>query len=153
MKIRGYRATDCALLAGHWLPGELLAAWLVHPPVLAEPLTIPLPAGGGARLYVVAGVACVRFAGLDWVARRARLQIGLAAGTQQHAQPVLELAIGVGFRVLDLHRLEGLLTPQISGLSDAVAAAGFVREATVPRALWHDGAVLDREIWGLVNHG
>lgn len=150
MRIRGYRGADAAMLRGHWLAGELLAAHLRDVPALAPEVSVALPAGGAERLYIVADSGWVRFSRVDWIARRARLEIGLAPGADRHAGSVLEQAVEVGTGALALRRLFGVLTPAVGAMPEVLAAAGFVAEAEVPRAIWHDGTVLDRQIWGRV---
>ena len=149
MKLRGYRSGDGGLLTGRWLPDELLAAPRPDWPVLAEPVTIPAPAGRlDELLAVVDAVAFVRFCSVDWVARRARLQIGLQEEAGEAALAVLELAVEHATGILGLRRLYGWVTLAQHAPTELLAKAGFAYEATIPRALWHGGAVLAREIWG-----
>jgi hypothetical protein len=145
--LTGFREADRGLLTGMWPPGELLAVALPDPPALARPHTVE----DTEPLYVVRNLAFVRFADLDRVHRRARVEVGLAPGAESHAAEVLVLAVAHGFAGLGLHRLHGWVTRAAGAPTDAVRAAGFVLEATVPRGRWHAGGPVDRETWGCVD--
>jgi hypothetical protein len=153
MKLRGYRGDDRALLTGRWPAGELLGLPMANWPALAEPTTVEPPAGPGEELCVVAGVAFVRYTELDWVHRRARLEIGVAH--ERHADAVdllVKLAVTHGFVSLNLRRLYGFVTPAARPGTPALESAGFLREASVPDGGWLDGGPVEREIWGAVRH-
>ena len=143
-RLTGFREADRGLLTGMWLPGELLAVAPPAPPALARPHTVD----GTGPLYVVRDLAFVRFADLDWVHRRARVEVGLAPGAESHAAEVLALAVAHGFAGLGLYRLHGWVTRAAGAPADAVRAAGFVLEATVPCGRWFAGRPVDRELWG-----
>lgn len=166
MMLRGYRDTDLPLLTGRWLPGELLGLAVPGRPALAEPARVPAPQGPDAdgaaaqddELCVVPGTGFVRLTGLDWVHRRARLEIGLRAGADGSAEPLLKAALDHAFRVLNLRRVFGWVTPAVAlpdGLPrDALLrGAGLAPEADIPRALWLDGRPVARQIWGATRHG
>jgi hypothetical protein len=154
-RIAGYRESHGHLLRGHWVPGELLGAAIaaVDRPVLAAPHAVPA-AAVNQELCVVPGAGFVRYAELDWIHRRARLEIGLREGAEGRAAAVLAAAVDFGFTNLGLHRLYGWAT-SVPGLgADAaatLAAAGFSREASIPEALWFAGRPRTREIWGVVD--
>lgn len=147
--LTGFRERDRSLLAGHWLPGELLGLPVADRPPLADAVTVEPPSAGSA-LVVLPGAGFVRLTELDWVHRRARLEIGLQAAPED---PVLLLktALAYGFRALNLHRLYGWVTPAVHPDLAALTAAGLEREAVVPQALWHDGRPVDRELWGVLD--
>ena len=147
MKLRGYRGTDRSLLSGPWLAGELLGLPLEDWPALADPTEVPPPAGHDEELCVT-DAAFVRYTDIDWVHRRARLEIGVHNRLSDVAE-LLEAAVGHGFTGLNLRRLYGWVT---TPGTDALAAAGFRREAVVPAATWFDGAPAAREIWGTIRH-
>lgn len=151
--LRGYRSTDRGLLRGPWLPGELLGLPLPDWPALAEPTTVAPPAGPDDEICVVPGVAFVRFAELDWVHRRARLEIGVAPGHAPDLDLLVKSAVAHGLHTLGLRRMHGWVTPLTEPPTAALTAAGFTREATVPEAVWLDGAPRTREIWAVVHHG
>jgi hypothetical protein len=151
MKLSGYRSSDCGLLSGRWLPGELLAWPQAEWPALAEQVTVAAPVGRlDDRLCVVSGTAFVRFCEIDWVARRARLEIGMQDEARDAAPAVLEGAIAHGTGVLGLRRLHGWVTPAVQPPTDLLAKSGFTHEATIPCALWHGGRQLARQIWGRI---
>lgn len=164
MMLRGYRGTDLPLLTGHWLPGELLGLPVPGRPALAEPASVPAPEGpdgpGGPddELCVVPGTGFARYAALDWVHRRARLEIGLQPGAADAAEALLKAALDHAFRVLNLRRVHGWVTPAVplpGGLSrdGLLRGAGLRPEADVPEALWCDGRPVARQIWGATRHG
>ncbi|MEW2520855.1 GNAT family N-acetyltransferase [Actinacidiphila alni] len=166
MMLRGYRDTDLPLLSGDWLPGELLGLPVPGRPPLAEPARVPAPrdpaedgaTGQDDELCVVPGAGFVRLAAVDWVHRRARLEIGLRPGAEGGAEPLLKAALDHAFRALNLRRVFGWVTPAVplpSGLPrDALLRdAGLAPEADVPRALWLDGRPVARQIWGATRHG
>jgi hypothetical protein len=166
MMLRGYRDTDLPLLTGGWLPGELLGLPVPGRPALAEPAQVPPPrdpgddvaAGRDDELCVVPGTGFVRLTALDWVHRRARLEIGLRPGAENGAEPLLKAALDHAFRALNLRRVFGWVTPAVplpDGLPrDALLRdAGLSREADIPRALWLDGRPVARQIWGATRHG
>ncbi|TDV54813.1 GNAT family N-acetyltransferase [Actinophytocola oryzae] len=144
MTITGYRQTDRPLLSGHWLRGELLGVPDPDAPVLTLPASIE-----PKNVYVVRDTAVVHFAELDWVHRRARLEIGLRPGTHDLAE-VVRLAVRHGFVVLNLRRLYGWVTPAVATPTEPLEAAGFVRETLVPQAIWHAGGPVDRQQWGVL---
>jgi hypothetical protein len=154
MKLRGYRSGDRALLCGRWLAGELLAEPLAGWPALAEPISVPAPGDrADERLCVVADTAFVRFCEIDWVARRARLEIGLQQASGDATLAVLDLAVVHALGVLGLRGLRGWVTPVVQPPTELLAKAGFDQEATVPQALWHDGTTVTRQIWGRLSDG
>jgi hypothetical protein len=150
-RLSGYRSADSALLTGHRLPGELLAHPLAGRPALAEPHTVA-PADGRSdeRLYIVRDAAFLRFAEIDWVHRRARLEIGVRSGAADQDARLVALAVVQGFEVLNLHRLYGWVTPVTGQGTEALSGSGFAREAVVPQAIWLDSEPRDRELWGVV---
>lgn len=95
---------------------------------------------------------------MDWVHRRARLEIGLRSGAAGGAEPLLKAALDHAFRALNLRRVFGWVTPAVplpDGISrDALLRdAGLAPEAAIPRALWLDGRPVARQIWGATRHG
>ncbi|HVK23844.1 MAG TPA: GNAT family protein [Actinokineospora sp.] len=152
MRLRGYRDSDRDLLAGHWLPGELIGLPLTDRPPLAEPTTVSAPVDDRAELCVADGIGFARFAEVDWVHRRARLEIGLRPDAADAAEQLVGLAVEHGLRVLNLHRVHGWVTPATTPRTDILARAGFQREAVLPDGAWHAGRAVDREIWGMVRH-
>ncbi|GAA3226353.1 hypothetical protein MTQ10_22665 [Streptomyces sp. XM83C] len=151
MKLKGFRAADAALLTGDWLPGELLGLPVVDRPPLAEPSRVPPPRDDRDELCVVPGTGFVRFTGVDWIHRHARLEIGLRSAAED-PRPVLEAALRHGFRVLGMRRLYGWLTPGVyDGTETVLKACGLQWEATVPQALWVAGGAMDRQLWGALH--
>lgn len=155
MKLRGYRDDDRALLTGDWLPGELLGRTPAVRPALAERTGISADQDRRAEVYVIDGIGVVRFAELDWVHRRARIETGLLPTSGGGAGTVLLRALlAHAFDVLNLHRVYGWITPE-TGADDssALLAAGFRREAEVPAAGWLAGRLVPRELWAAMRHG
>jgi hypothetical protein len=150
MKLKGYREADRALLTGPWLPGELLGLPVEGRPPLAEPSSVEPPADDTAELCVVPGTGFVRFTGVDWIHRHARLEIGLHSAARDPL-PVLEAAVEHGFRVLGLRRLYGWVTPDVHSAETVLKSGGFQWEATVPQALWVAGRAVDRQLWGALD--
>jgi hypothetical protein len=146
MMLTGYRQADQSLLSGHWLRGELLGLPDPDRSPLAEPATIE-----AKHVYVVRDRAAVHFAEIDWVHRRARLEIGLRPGTRNLAA-IVRLAVRHGFTVLNLRRLYGWVTPVAGTPTKPLTAAGFAHETSVPQAIWHAGAPVERHIWGVIRH-
>ncbi|GAB3465367.1 hypothetical protein [Actinophytocola sediminis] len=144
MMLTGYRETDQPLLSGHWVRGELLGLPDPARPPLTAPSTIE-----PRDVYVLRDQAIVRFAELDWVHRRARLEIGVREGRTDLAG-IVRLAVRHGFTVLNLHRLHGWVTPAAGTPTGPLEAAGFVRETVVPQAIWYAGAPVDRQQWGVI---
>ncbi len=151
--LRGYRHSDRGLLRGPWLPGECLGLPLADWPALAEPTTVPAPAGPGDELCVAPGAAFVRYTELDWVHRRARVEIGVQPGHLDAAELLVKSAVAYGFDGLNLRRLYGWVTPAVEPPTGVLAGAGFAREASVPAGIWLAGRPADREIWGVVRDG
>jgi hypothetical protein len=153
MKLRGFRDTDRPLLTGHWLPGELLALPLADRPALASPLAVPAPGDrSDQRLCVAGDVAVVRYTELDWINRRARLEIAIQDPglDEPKVKQIVELAVAHGFGGLNLHRLYGLLTPAGGAPTEPLAAAGFRLEGGLPQGIWLFGRPVDRQLWGAV---
>jgi hypothetical protein len=153
MKLRGFRDADRSPLTGHWLPGELLALPLADRPALAAPLAVPAPGDrADQRLCVADDVAVVRYTELDWINRRARLEIAVQDPglDEPKVKQLVELAVAHGFGGLNLHRLYGLLTPAGSAPAEPLAAAGFQLEGALPQGIWLYGRPVDRQLWGAV---
>jgi hypothetical protein len=152
MMLKGYRGGDAHLLTGPWLPGELLGLPSPDRPALTEDVTVEPPTDHTTELCVAPGAAFVRFAELDWVNRRARLEIGIQADAVDAAAMLLKTAVAHGFHVLNLHRLYGWVTPALDPPRSVLDSAGFQPEATVPGGGWLDGAPVQRQIWGALRH-
>lgn len=155
MILQGYRQSHAGLLSGWWLPGELVGLPLPDTPALAERAVVHPPADRTTELCIVPDVAFVRFTEIDWVARRARLEIGVqpASGDRASVSLLVETAVSHGFRVLNLHRVYGWVTPATDAPVDSLHEAGFRREATVPCGNWYRGEPVEREIWGVIRDG
>jgi hypothetical protein len=156
MTLRGYRSSDRALLSGPWPPGELLGIPLPAWPALAPPTTVEPPSDTRTELCVLPGAGFVRYTEIDWVNRRARVELGLlpdAGATRGALEPLVAAAVAHGFHRLHLHRLHGWVSPVTEPPTAVLESAGFLREATVPSALWLDGRSVEREIWGVVRDG
>lgn len=147
-RLRGYRETDRPLLTGPWLAGELLGTPPHGRPALAEPVVVPTPADD--ELCVVPGVAFIRYTELDWIHRRARLEIGAHTDDIGVLGELVRLAVAHGFAGLNLHRLYGWRTPAAALDAGVLGEHGFRCEAVIPQAAWLAGGPVDREIWGVV---
>lgn len=149
MMLRGYRDDDKVLLTGRWLQGELLGLPVPGMPPLAEPSSLAPPADDDEELCVVPGVAFVRYTGLDWVHRRARVEIGVREGQVGAAGTLARMAADHGLLELRLHRLYGWCTPAATPTAPLLAGAGFRREVSVPGGFWLAGELVEREIWAV----
>ncbi|WP_320065738.1 hypothetical protein [Micromonospora sp. RTGN7] len=152
MTLRGYRSADLPLLSGPWLAGELLGLPLEQPPAMVAPAAVEAPKDNTVELCVLPGAAFVCFTELDWVHRRARLEIGVQPGAEDVVTALLKTAVSHGFRVLNLHRLYGWVTPAAAVPVALLQDAGFSCEATIPAGRWIAGRPVDRQIWGAVRH-
>jgi hypothetical protein len=152
MNLRGYRSADRPLLTGAWLAGELLGVPPSDRPMLAPAATMPPPADDTAEVCVAPGRAVIRFAEIDWVHRRARLEIGVQPDQDDTAALVVDAAVAHGFDVLNLRRIYGWVTPAAQPSTDLLERAGFQREAAIPNGYWLDGQPVEREIWGVIRH-
>jgi hypothetical protein len=150
MMLRGYRAGDLELLSGTWLSGELLGLPLPNWPVLAEPATVGPPSDETSELCVAPGTGFVRYCDVDWVHRRARLEIGVRREAVDSAELLISAAVAYGFRTLSLRRVYGWVTPATHPPPYLCERAGLQREATIPSAVWFDGRPVPREIWAAV---
>lgn len=150
MTLRGYRDGDRALLSGDWVAGELLGLPPGQRSRLAETATLDAPQDGTAELCVLDGAGVVRFGELDWIHRRARLEIGLQASASDRVSALLKEVLTHAFEVLNLHRVYGWVTPAAGADTSVLAGAGFQREAAVPASGWLGGHPVTREIWAVV---
>lgn len=150
VRLRGHRSTDGPALRGTWAPGELLGLPLTDRPALLPAVTLEAPRDRTSEVCVAPGAGVVRFSAIDWVHRRARLEIGLADDATALAGPLLHAAIAHGFGVLNLNRLHGWVTPAARPRLDLLLAAGVRREAVVPGAGRFAGETVTREIWGVL---
>jgi hypothetical protein len=148
--LRGYRSEDVPLLTGHWLRAELLGLAPPGVPGTADPTVVPAPRDATEELCILPGAGFVRFAELDWVHRRARLEIGLQPKAAGCALSALTVALTHALRVLNLHRVYGWATPDAGAPTALLAQAGLRQEATVPEAFWLGGRPVGRQIWGAV---
>jgi hypothetical protein len=159
MKLRGYRDGDSALLTGPWLAGELLGVPVSGRPPLADPVTIAPPSGSGERppsgtdeeLCIAGGVAVIRYTELDWVHRRARVEIGVAPGHEDAAGALVRAAVDHGLRGLALSRLYGWVTPAAQPDTSVITSAWLRREASIPGSLWLAEELVAREIWAVTS--
>jgi hypothetical protein len=150
MRLRGYRSGDADLLAGPWLPGELVGLPVADWPPLASLTRVPPPSDPSQELCIAPGLGFVRYTSLDWVHRRARVELGLhcLAGLDV----LLKTVVTHGFLTLNLSRIHGWVTPALEVPTGLLADVGFQREAVVPEGAWLDGRPVDREIWGVVRN-
>jgi len=144
--LTGYRESHRELLRGNWTPGELLAPAADGRAGLAEPAVIDA-ARSDERLYVVPGAGFVRYREIDWIHRRARVEIGLRDQNWRLAPAVLRQARSTGMELLGLSRLYGWAAPAAGVTADLLAEAGFELEATVPGAIWLGGRPASRQVW------
>lgn len=145
--LTGFRESHRELLRGNWPPGELLARPAGGLAAMAEPAVIDHAVRTGMRLYVVPGAGFIRYREIDWIHRRARVEIGLRDQAWPLALAVLRQARSAGLELLGLSRLYGWATPA-AGIPPALLAdAGFELEATVPGAIWLAGRPVSRQIW------
>lgn len=151
MRVRGYRDSDRVLLSGPWAAGELLGLPSADRPTLDEDVVIDEPLDHRTEVCVVDGAAVVRFSELDWVNRRARLEIGMRPEAAAQATDVVRAAQAHAYGVLNLHRLYGWVTPAYGRSPEALDDAGFCREAVMPAAFWLSGDPVAREMWGHVH--
>jgi RimJ/RimL family protein N-acetyltransferase len=145
--LTGYRESHRELLCGNWTPGELLDRPTARRAALAEPTVIDTAARSGERLYVIPGAGFVRYREIDWIHRRARLEIGLRDRDWKLAIAVLRQARSAALESLGLSRLYGWATPAAGVPAALLADSGFELEATVPTAGWFGGRPADRQIW------
>jgi hypothetical protein len=149
LELTGYRQAHAPLLEGAWIAGELLS-FSSNEARSAVAIRSAGPADASTeRLLVVPGVAFVRFAELELVHRRARLEIGVQGGFDPaKASALLALACETAFVHLNLHRVYGWVRPGHAPTSAVLALAGFEPEVSVPDALRVDGVLGRRELWG-----
>jgi hypothetical protein len=101
------------------------------------------------RVLVSVEYALVGFVDIDWMDRRARLEIRvLEDGPSARLEPLLADALRVGFAKFDLARLDGWVTPVHYDISPFLLRAGFTLEAVIPHAVRVDGQAVNRQIWG-----
>jgi hypothetical protein len=150
MRLRGYRGGDAGLLAGRWLPGELLGLPIAAWPPLAPHTRVPPPADPSQEMCIAPGLGFVRYTALDWVHRRARVEIGLHA--VDGVDVLMKTVVAHGFLTLNLSRLYGWVTPALATPAGLLTDVGFRREAVLPESTWLDGRPVDREIWGVVRN-
>ncbi len=148
--LRGYRSEDAPLLTGPWLRAELLGLAPPGVPGTADPTVVPPPRDATEELCILPGAGFVRFTELDWVHRRARLEIGLQPGAADCARSALTSALTHALQALNLHRVYGWATPDAGAPTDLLAQAGLRQEATVPEAFWFGGRPVARQLWGVI---
>jgi hypothetical protein len=136
--------------------GELLcfARNEARPPALQSPVASSLDGaqpGANMRLLIVPDRGFVRMLEIDWIHRRARIEIGIqGAFDGRTAEAFLELARECAFDHFNLHRVYGWVRSTHQQTLEVLRVAGFECEAIVPAALRVDGALVDRGIWGSV---
>ncbi|MEJ2853346.1 MULTISPECIES: GNAT family N-acetyltransferase [unclassified Saccharothrix] len=148
--LSGYRPAHAALLKGRWLPGELIA--VREDRRVADFSVAELPEPGlcdETRVLVAAGAGVVRYLEIDWVDRRARLEVLLLTDYDEvGARALLERALETAFSVFALNRVYGYVTPGGPDVEPVLRAAGFEREGVVPEAARVGGAPVGRTLWG-----
>jgi hypothetical protein len=146
----GYRERYALLLTGAWVGGELLCFALNE----ARSRSFHVQAAGPRqhrheRLLILPDVGFVRFAEIEHVHRRARLEIGIQGEFDTaRASLVLRLARECAFEQLNLNRIYGSVRTTCPPTLQTLSEAGFRREATLPAALRVDGELRARELWG-----
>ncbi len=144
--LMGYRRRDEQLHGDRWFPGELVS--------FRDDLRVPrfhdeYEPSGSVRALVSPGYGLVRFVDADWVDRRARLEIRtLDDGPSARLEGLLADALRIGFGQMDLHRVEGWVTPLHYDVSHILTDQGFILEAVVPQAVRVEGRAAERQHWG-----
>ncbi|MFD4635855.1 hypothetical protein ACFWN2_01000 [Lentzea sp. NPDC058436] len=148
-RLTGYRRRAEEFHRGRWLVGDLVS--------FRDDRRVPLfhdeppETRSVSRTLVSPGHAWVSFTGIDWIDRRARLEMRvLDAGPSDRLDALVAEAVEVAFGRFGLLRLEGWVTPGHYDVAPALLDNGFVMEAVVPHAIRVDGKPVDRQIWGKV---
>ncbi|WP_433271686.1 hypothetical protein ACQPZF_13275 [Actinosynnema sp. CS-041913] len=148
--LSGYRPAHADLLHGRWLPGELIAPR--HDGRVAEFGAVDVPEPGlcdEERLLVAVGAGLVRYCDIDWVDRRARLEIRLLSDFHPDGtHNLLARALETAFTVFALNRVYGYVTPGGPDVAPMLREEGFDREGELPGAVRVAGLAVGRTIWG-----
>lgn len=146
-RLAGYRKRHNPFHIGRWLTGEFVSFERDRrTPVFEEDHSDPPDEND--RFLALGEYALVRLTDLEWVDRRARVEIRvLDDGPSARLDGLLDEVVGVSAEAFDLHRLEGLVTPVHYDLSSVLAAAGFRLEATLPYRRRVAGTTVECQVW------
>jgi len=97
------------------------------------------------------GYALVSFVDIDWIDRRARLEVRvLDDEPSARLDDVLSDAIRIAADHFRLLRLEGEVTPVHYNVAPTLKSHGFELEAVVPHGVRVGGKPVARQVWGMV---
>lgn len=144
----GYRQREEEFHRGRWLPGEFVSYRNDHRvPAFHDDADF----SNLARTLVAPGYALVGFVNVDWVDRRAQLEVRvLDDGPSPRLEAVLSNALEIGFDEFDLVRVEAWLTPVHYDMAPVLRRLEFELEAVVPAAVRVDGRPVGRQMWARV---
>jgi hypothetical protein len=145
----GYRQCVDEFHVGPWLARELVSfRGDRRVPVFHD---VPPPESTTTRRLVSERYALVSFVDIDWIDRRARLEVRvLDDELTPQLDDVLSDAIRIAVDYFRLLRLEGEVTPVHYNVAPTLRSHGFELEAVVPHGIRVDGKPVARQLWGMV---
>ncbi len=144
----GYRKIHEPILKWNWVPGEII--YIQSDTSLYYPWKVKFTNNEHSSLLVVPEKAFVLIEGIDYINRHAKLQMGIIFKGEIDAEQLLHEALDYAFNKLKLNRIYGYLMLDNRGGREILVSKGFTNEGCIPKELYWDNKIRDREIWSIL---
>lgn len=148
MMLVGYRKIHEPVLKWNWISGEII--YIRSENSLYYPQNQNIINNKHNSLLVVPEKAFVLLEEIDYINRHAKLQMGIKDNEGIDAEQLLNEILDYAFNKLKLNRLYGFLMFDNREGREILERKGFINEGNIPKELYWDNKIKDREIWSIL---